>query len=146
MLSRTAGLLFFSCLFYSVSTAVCQTVGTEVRRIDSLIGMVPKLMNSDRDEANRQIGLISTLSKQQGYEHGIIESSFYRAWYIYKYGSPDECIEAIRSALRIPGIQKHPSEANFYILLGQCYVKKSDFRTAITFFERSREISRSKGG
>lgn len=117
----------------------------QLNAIDSLIAQVPLLMRSDEGKARQQIAKIEKLSTAEKYRHGIIETSFFKAWLTYRHGSADECIKTIDFAIRnFQDLPKDPAEIKFYILKGQCYVKKTQFDLAVQQFSTAIKIAEQK--
>lgn len=113
--------------------------------IDSLISEVPVLMRSDEKLARKKIEQVKRLAIQHQYQHGLVESAFFQAWLIYRHGDMDVCIASIDSALNtFPNINKDPAEIKFYILKGQCYVKKTQFNQAVANFKSAIRIAERK--
>jgi len=115
----------------------------QTKHIDSLIKQVPVLMRSHAGKAKKQIQLISELSNRYNYKHGQIESAFFRSWIRYRQSSADSCILSIDSAItNIKYLSKDPSEVKFYILKGQCYVKKRLFNQAVDQFSLALNVAK----
>jgi signal transduction histidine kinase len=114
----------------------------EIDHIDTLIAQVPLLMRSDKKAAVNKILQIQQLSNKYKYKNGIVEGAFFRSWLKYRYESADECIKSIDSALKaFPTFPKHQTEFKFYVLKGQCYVKKAQFDQAVNNFNIAIKIA-----
>jgi signal transduction histidine kinase len=136
----------FTLLFF-ISSASAQEIKTnkQTANIDSLIAQVPGLMRSDKKLALQKMQQIQALSTKFNYKHGLIESAFFRSWLTYRYGPADECIKSIDSAIKnIPNISSDAAEVKFYILKGQCYVKKTQFDKAVNNFSTAIKIAERK--
>jgi signal transduction histidine kinase len=113
--------------------------------VRTLIDQVPALMRSDEAEARKKMAVIASLSSQLKYKHGQVESAFFRSWLKYRHSPVDTCIASIDSALRhIVNLSKDPAEIKFYILKGQCYVKKTRFDLAVSNFNVALKIAEAK--
>lgn len=111
----------------------------------TLIDQVPALMRSNEVEARKKMATIAKLSDQLNYKHGKVESAFFSSWLKYRHSPADVCIAAIDSALKyIQDIAKDPAEIKFYILKGQCYVKKTRFDLAVASFNVALDIAERK--
>jgi signal transduction histidine kinase len=100
-----------------------------------------------RDENSARL-LIDTLSQQsfaRNYSHGIIQSLFFKAWLSYRHDPADIAIQKIDSALKnVKGIESDTALVNFYILKGQCYVKKTEIGPAIEQFQQALKIAQQR--
>ncbi|MCX3266973.1 histidine kinase [Pedobacter agri] len=130
-------------LFYLLVACCAKVFGqNKQKEIDRLIVQVPMLMRSYASSAKKQIAIINHLSNQYHYQHGKIESAFFRSWIKYREASTDDCIISIDSALKnIALIEKDSSVVKFYILKGQCYVKKRLFNHAVDHFSMALDIA-----
>lgn len=132
------------CLFIIFPTPAKSqsTQKKEIANIDTLISQIPVLMRSDEAAAKKKINLVFELSKKYKYELGIIESAFFRSWLQYRHGSADVCIKSIDSAIKnFPNLSNFPTEFKFYVLKGQCYIKKTQFDKAINNFSFAIKIA-----
>lgn len=138
--------VWFAILLLSSSiNAIARQPKPVQEQIDALIAQVPQLMRSDEAKARLQIAQISKLSEKINYRHGIIETTFFKAWLVYRFGSADECITAIDQAVKkLPDLPRDPAEVKFYILKGQCFVKKAQFDEAVRNFNTAIRISEKK--
>ncbi|RYF89355.1 MAG: tetratricopeptide repeat protein, partial [Chitinophagaceae bacterium] len=129
------------CLACAVLAAKSQSA-SKVAEIDSLIAQIPRMMRSDETVARNMVLQLRQLAEQEGHLHGIIQSVFSQAWISYRHQNADVTIAKIDSALaNINGIKEDSSLAKFYILKGQCYIKKADFRMALQNFNQALQIS-----
>ncbi|RYY70158.1 MAG: hypothetical protein EOO13_07445 [Chitinophagaceae bacterium] len=113
--------------------------------IDSLIKNIPAQMRSNEAVAVKMIDQLGGLSAREKHLHGITQAAFFRCWLTYRNGSADAAIRSIDSALaNINAIETDSSLANFYILKGQCYVKKTQFNFAQLAFKRALSIAEQK--
>ncbi len=125
-------------------TAVGQSPGDSAR-IDSLISSIPLLMQSDEEQAKLHISQLQQIAQKAQHRHGIIKTLFFQAWLGYRHGVVDAVINRIDSALQhTAGIMEDSSLAEFYILKGQCYVKKTQFRQALANFSVARELAKQR--
>lgn len=99
-------------------------------------------MRSDENVARQMIARLSQLSEEKKHAHGRIQAVFSQAWLSYRHETADAAIFKIDSALQhIKGIESDTSLVKFYILKGQCYVKKADFRLALANFTKALQIA-----
>ena len=117
----------------------------EAKIIDSLIRVLPAMMRSDETAARDMILKLERLSLRNRHNHGIITVSFHKSWLSYRQEHADSAIRKIDSALtHINGIHKDTSIAKFYILRGQCYVKKAEMDLAMNDFNRAIGIAEQR--
>ncbi len=136
-LARITSIFLFALLFIN-NTTFAQSIAS----LDSIISQVPILMRQDENKARKLIEKLSQESKHASYQHGIIKSVFFHAWVSYRYDSPDITIQKIDSAIQhITGIDSDSSLVDFYILKGQCYVKKTESGPAIEEFQKALKIA-----
>lgn len=110
--------------------------------LDTLIVRVPLLMRSDETAARRAIDELSRRAPKEGHRHGVIQSLFFKAWLSYRHDPADVAIHRIDSALQhVDGIKTDTALVNFYILKGQCYVKKAQFGEALHSFNDAIKIA-----
>lgn len=115
------------------------------RSIDSLIAGIPAMMRSNEDKARQMIAELEQQSTRWHHRHGIIQSTFYKAWLSYRHNTADTTINSIDSALRhIEGINADTALIKFYILKGQCFVKKTEFDKALENFKRALNIAEKR--
>lgn len=118
---------------------------TANRVIDSIITVLPATMRSDEKAAVHMINVLEKLSKQQGHQHGQVQSLFFKAWFNYRHEPVDQVIYSIDSALKfVPNIAHDTLLVQFYILKGQCYVKKAQFSKALDDFTRAVKIAHAR--
>jgi tetratricopeptide (TPR) repeat protein len=116
------------------------------RTIDSLIIHLPATMRSDENKARQMIDELVERSVQYQHRHGIIQSLFFKAWFSYRHDPADVAINSIDSALQhVEGIHSDTALVNFYILKGQCYVKKTKFGQALESFNQAIKIAERRG-
>ena len=114
--------------------------------LDTLITRVPVLMRSDESAARKAIGELARRAPKEGHRHGVIQSLFYQAWLSYRHDPADVAIRAIDSALQhVEGIQQDTALVKFYILKGQCYVKKTQFGPALESFNKAVSVAEARG-
>lgn len=114
--------------------------------LDTLITRVPVLMRSDEGAARKAIEELARRAPKEGHRHGIIQSVFYKAWLAYRHDPADVAIRAIDSALQhLEGIQQDTALVKFYILKGQCYVKKTQFGPALESFGKAVKVAEARG-
>lgn len=114
--------------------------------IDSLITSLPEVMRSDETKSRQMIFQLQELSEKQHYQHGIIQTVFFKAWLSYRHDPVDVTIRSIDSALRsLQGIQTDTALIKFFILKGQCYVKKTAFPEALQNFRQALKIAEDRG-
>jgi signal transduction histidine kinase len=110
--------------------------------IDSLIVQLPAMMRSNEDSARQMINVLFTRSTQRKHSHGLIQSLFFKAWLSYRHDPTEVAIQSIDSALQhVPGIQADTALVKFYILKGQCFVKKTQFGKALENFNQALTIA-----
>lgn len=113
--------------------------------IDSLIKSLPALMRSDEKQARKVLAELEKRSLRQGHRHGLVESMFHKAWLSYRHEPADSAIARIDSALQyIKGIEEDSSLVNFYILKGQCYIRKTQFGPALQQFNLALDLCRKR--
>lgn len=114
--------------------------------LDSLILRVPVLMRSDEKAARRAIDELARRAPQEGHRHGVVQSLFYKAWLSYRHDPADVAIRRIDSALQhVEGIGQDTALVKFYILRGQCYVKKTQFGPALKSFDQAVKVAEARG-
>ncbi|WP_316768909.1 sensor histidine kinase [Pedobacter frigiditerrae] len=142
---KVLAIVFLVFSLSSIAFAQSAKTNAQTSNIDSLIAQVPGLMRSDKKLALQKMQQIQVLSTKANYKHGLIESAFFRSWLTYRYGSADACIKSIDSAIKnIPNISSDAAEVKFYILKGQCYVKKTQFDQAVNNFSTAIKIAERK--
>lgn len=113
--------------------------------IDSLIKRMPVMMRSDEKSARQLLVELEKKAISQQHRHAIIQTVFFKAWLSYRHDPADIAISKIDSALHsIEGIQKDTALINFYILKGQCFVKKTQFGNALEQFKQALKIAEEK--
>ncbi len=113
--------------------------------LDSLIKRIPVLMRRDENRARLSIDSLTQKSFALKYSHGIIQSLFFKAWLSYRHDPADVAIQKIDSALKyVKGIESDTALVNFYILKGQCFVKKTEIGPAIEQFQQALKIARER--
>ncbi|RYY50035.1 MAG: tetratricopeptide repeat protein [Chitinophagaceae bacterium] len=133
-------IFFFSLLCYA-SSSYAQPKATH--EIDSLIKNIPVQMKLNAAIASGMIDRLLEISVAANHPHGQVEAAFFKSWLTYRTGSADAAIRSIDSALsHIPSIQSDSSLANFYILKGQCFVKKTQFNLAQDNFKTALDIAK----
>jgi two-component system, NarL family, sensor kinase len=114
--------------------------------LDSLIKRVPLMMRQDEERARQLIDTLALQSTAAAYNHGIVQSLFFKAWLSYRHDPPDLAIQKIDSALaHVKGIRADTALVNFYILKGQCFVKKMQAGPAIEQFRQALKIAEKRG-
>lgn len=114
-------------------------------KLDSLIKRIPVLMRRDENRARLLIDTLTQQSLSRKYNHGIIQSLFFKAWLSYRHDPADVAIQKIDSALKhVKGIESDTALVNFYILKGQCFVKKTQVGPAIEQFQQALKIARER--
>lgn len=112
------------------------------KQIDSLLATVPSLMRSNVVQAQANISKIKELSAVQHYQKGIVDGAFDSCWMLYHIDELDKCIALIDQSLaRIAGIYDQPLVIKFYILKGQCYVKRTQLNLAVEQFNIALKLS-----
>ena len=110
--------------------------------IDNLILRLPAMMRSNETLARQMIDSLEQRSKEKQHGHGLIQSLFFKAWLSYRHNPPDVAIKSIDSVLQhVKGIDKDTSLVKFYILKGQCFVKKTQFSNALQNFNQALRIA-----
>jgi two-component system, NarL family, sensor kinase len=134
--------LFLGLLF------LCQYPGVSAQNtksgesLDSLIVRLPAMMRSDENIARKMIDELLERSVEEQHRHGIIQSLFFKAWYSYRHDPADVALRSIDSALQhVEGIHSDTALVNFYILKGQCYVKKTQFGKALESFNEAIKVA-----
>ncbi len=137
-------LLTICCMLcFLPNAAAWQSVGN--RTIDSLIRRIPDLMRRNEDSARTLIRDLARQAEVANHRHGIIQSAFFRSWLSYRHDPADSAIAKIDSALNhIEGIETDSAHINFYILKGQCFVKKTQFGPALTEFNKALKIAEQR--
>ena len=129
-------------IFYDSANA--QLAGNH-STLDSFIKRVPVLMRRDENRARLLIDTLTQQSIASKYSHGIIQSLFFKAWLSYRHDPADVAIQKIDSALKhVKGIESDTALVNFYILKGQCFVKKTEIGPAIEQFQQALKIARER--
>ncbi|RYZ20907.1 MAG: tetratricopeptide repeat protein [Chitinophagaceae bacterium] len=114
--------------------------------IDSMIRAIPALMRSDEAQARVLINDLQQRSAGGRHKHGTVQAAFFNAWLSYRHESPEQAMQKIDSALgKIAGIDNDTALVKFYILKGQCYVKKTDFGNALAQFNRALQVAKQRG-
>lgn len=112
------------------------------KTVDSLIIQLPAMMRSDENKARQMIAELERRSAQAHHRHGIIQSIFYKAWLSYRHDPADITISSIDSALKhVQGINSDTALVKFYILKGQCFVKKTQFGKALENFKQALNVA-----
>ena len=113
--------------------------------IDSLIIHLPAMMRSNESIARQMIDELTKRSVQLQHRHGIIQSVFFKAWLVYRHSTTEVAINNIDSALRyVEGIERDTALVKFYILKGQCFVKKAEFGRALENFDYAIKIAEKR--
>lgn len=129
----------------SARAVQAQTTGVQTP-IDSLITRLPAMMRSDEKQALVLIDALARQAAQQGHRHGLIQSLFFKAWHSYRHNPTDVALAKIDSALQhADGIQADTALVKFYILKGQCYVKKTRFDSALRNFNLALQVAEKRG-
>ncbi|MGZ5246272.1 MAG: tetratricopeptide repeat-containing sensor histidine kinase [Flavitalea sp.] len=130
--------------FISFEASYAQTTPS-IPALDSIIKRVPVLMRRDENKARQIIDTLSLQSTANNYKHGIIQSLFFKAWLSYRHDPADVAIQKIDSALQhVKGIKSDTALVNFYILKGQCFVKKTQIGPAIEQFQQALKIAEER--
>lgn len=138
-------LLSFMLMMGSSFTVKAQTINSHAV-IDTLITRLPAMMRSDEHRARQMIDELERLSVKQHHRHGIIQTIFFRAWLSYRHDPAEVTIQSIDSVLQhVEGIRADTSLVQFYILKGQCYVKKTQFGKALECFSEALKIAEKRG-
>lgn len=141
LITRTKTTLFLLLAILCFSTTIAQPNPT----IDSLITHLPATIRSNESTARLMISQLENLSKQHNHHHALIQSIFFKAWISYRHNPPDTVIASIDSALhKIQGIEKDTALVKFYILKGQCFVKKTQFANALHNFNLALQVARGR--
>lgn len=139
--TRTKTLLCALLAIHCFSIAIAQAHPT----IDSLITHLPATIRSNESTARQMIHQLEQLSKQNNHRHGIVQTIFFKTWVSYRHNPPDTVITSIDSALQnVQGIQTDTALVKFYILKGQCFVKKTQFANALHNFNLALQIARKR--
>jgi len=113
--------------------------------IDSLIRQLPILMRRHEDSARQMIEALAKRSEQMQHRHGLIQSLFFKAWHSYRHQPADVAISGIDSVLQhVEGIQEDTALVKFYILKGQCFVKKTQFDKALENFNLALKVAEQR--
>lgn len=113
--------------------------------IDSLIIRLPAMMRSNEKTARKMIDELTLQSEQQQHRHGVIQSVFFKAWLSYRHNTADVAINSIDSAFKnLEGINTDTALIKFYILKGQCFVKKALFSKALDNFKEALRIAEKR--
>lgn len=113
--------------------------------IDSLIVSIPSLMRGNEERARVLIGELERRSQAARFPHGLVQTAFFKAWLSYRHLTADQTIKTIDSALKhISGIEKDTALVKFYILKGQCFVKKTDYSQALTNFKKALQLAEAR--
>lgn len=114
--------------------------------VDTLIRRMPLAMRSDETNARKMIAILEKKSTLLGHQHGVIQSLFYKAWLSYRHDPAEVAIKKIDSVLQhVAGVEKDSALVNFYILKGQCFVKKTQFGPALQEFNRALKVADQRG-
>ena len=112
-----------------------------IRKVQSL----PAMMRRNDSIATQMIAALEQKSFNQQHQHGIIQSIFFKAWRSYRNNPADITIKSIDSALNhIDGIHTDTALVKFYILKGQCFVKKTAFGKALENFKKALNIAKER--
>lgn len=131
--------LLFVCLCH-LATAQSTNIP-----IDSIIIRLPAMMRSDEITARKMIEELAKRSVEEKHRHGIIQSLFFKAWLSYRHNPADVTIYSIDSALQhVEGINSDTALVKFYILKGQCFVKKTQFSKALESFNQALDIAEKR--
>jgi two-component system, NarL family, sensor kinase len=129
------------CQFHTVTAQLPAAKGP----IDSLIRHLPAMMRQDEPKARQMIDALEQHARAQQHRHGIIQGLFFRAWLSYRHDPADFAIAKVDSALKhVLGIQQDTALVNFYILKGQCFVKKTQFAHALEQFRQALAIAKKR--
>lgn len=133
-------------LFVALLLLACSFGGKAQPPLDSLIVQVPLLMRSDEGAARKAIEELARRAPKEGHRHGVVQSLFFKAWLSYRHDPADRAIVLIDSTLaHVEGIQHDTALVKFYILRGQCYVKKLQFGPALESFTRAVQVAEARG-
>jgi two-component system, NarL family, sensor kinase len=136
----TKTLLYILLLVLGFGRAAAQD-----KEIASLITSIPPAIRSNESKAREMIAQLEQLSKQHNHQHGLIQAIFFKTWISYRHNPPDTVIASIDSALQhVHGIQKDTALVKFYILKGQCFVKKTQFANALHNFNLALQVARKR--
>lgn len=114
--------------------------------VDSVIRQLPRLMRGDEGKARQLITTLEQQATAQHHQHGIIQALFFRAWLSYRHDAADVTIAKLDSALaHVAGIMQDTALVNFYILKGQCFVKKTTFGKALDQFKLALQVAAQRG-
>jgi signal transduction histidine kinase len=114
--------------------------------LDSLITRIPVMMRSNEAVARRQIEELTARAAAETHRHGVVQAAFFRCWLSYRHEPPDRAIAGIDSAIRsITGIGNDTALVKFYILKGQCFVKKAQFGKALENFTTALNVANKRG-
>lgn len=134
-----------ACFVAALLFSSCPRVTAQLP-LDTLINRVPVLMRSDETAARRVIDELAHRAPREGHRHGLIQSLFYKAWLSYRHDPADRAIHAIDSVLQhVEGIEQDTALVKFYILKGQCYVKKTQFGPALASFDKAVKVAEARG-
>lgn len=123
----------------------CSTAKAQSEDIASLITSIPSAIRSNETTARQMIAQLEQLSKQHNDPHALIQSIFFKTWISYRHNPPDAVIASIDSALQhVHGIQQDTALVKFYILKGQCFVKKTQFANALHNFNLALQVARKR--
>lgn len=135
-------ILILLCYNYCPATAQQASFNSS---IDSLIINLPAMMRSNDSIATQMIAALEQQSLDQQHRHGIIQSIFFKAWRSYRNNPADITIKSIDSALNhIDDIHTDTALVKFYILKGQCFVKKTAFGKALENFKKALNIAKER--
>lgn len=138
-------LLLISLLITSHCYTLYAQQNNTVPLIDSLIKHLPIMMRRHEDSARQMIAELAKQSEQLKHSHGIIQSLFFKAWHSYRHNSADVTITSIDSALQhVQGIKEDTALVKFYILKGQCFVKKAQFSKAVENFNLALKVAEKR--
>lgn len=141
LILRTRTILFILFTLFGCSTLKAQPNPV----IDSLISSIPSAIRSNESTARQMISQLEQLSKQHNHHHALIQSIFFKTWISYRHNPPDTVIASIDSVLqKVHGIEKDTALVKFYILKGQCFVKKTQFANALHNFNLALQVARGR--
>ncbi|MGV3656782.1 MAG: tetratricopeptide repeat-containing sensor histidine kinase [Chitinophagaceae bacterium] len=137
-------LLLLFCIGSSPSQLLAQSL--QQLPLDTLIRRLPQAMRSDEQQARQMIAVLEKRSLQEQHRHGLVQSLFYKAWLSYRHDPAELAIQKIDSVLQhVAGIEKDSALINFYILKGQCYIKKTQFGPALQQFNKALQVAEQRG-
>lgn len=132
-------------LYILLAVLICSAAQAQFKEIDSLIASIPSAIRSNESTARQMIAQLEQLAKQHNHHHALVQSIFFKTWISYRHNPPDTVIASIDSTLRhVDGIQQDTALVKFYILKGQCFVKKTQFANALHNFNLALQVARKR--